>query len=79
MLPSTQMVGPLHQLLDDAIARGVCSAATISVGDAGREVLVDALGTTRTHPTPGETADDTAIFKIDNVTEHKKAAGAPHV
>jgi serine-type D-Ala-D-Ala carboxypeptidase len=63
------MVEPLHLLLDDAVARGVVSAAAIAVGDAGREVLVHAVGVTRTAPTPGTAIDERAIFDLASVTK----------
>jgi CubicO group peptidase (beta-lactamase class C family) len=66
------MVELVRRLLDDAIARGLCSGAAIAVGDAGREVHVDALGTTHRVPTPGVAIDTSAIFDLASVSK-------PHV
>lgn len=64
-----RMPEPVLQLLDDAVTRGLCSAAAVAIGDAGREVLVHATGTTRTVPTSGEPIDADAIFDLASVTK----------
>ena len=63
------MVARALRLLDDAIARGCCSAAAIAVGDGGREVLVHATGRTRAVPDPGDPIDAGAIFDLASVTK----------
>jgi CubicO group peptidase (beta-lactamase class C family) len=59
----------LHALLDAALARGVGSAAALSVGDAGVEVVRIALGKTRTVPDPGTPIGDTATFDVASLTK----------
>jgi serine-type D-Ala-D-Ala carboxypeptidase len=60
---------PLRQILDDAVARGLCSAAAIAVGDGGREVLVAGLGRAYTEPTAGPTVDDGAAYDLASVSK----------
>ena len=60
---------PLRRILDEAVARGLCSAAAIAVGDGGREVLVDGLGRAYTVPEPGPTTDDRAVYDLASVTK----------
>jgi CubicO group peptidase (beta-lactamase class C family) len=60
---------PLRRILDDAIARGLCSAAAIAVGDGGREVLVDGLGRSYTVPTAGPIVDDLATYDLASVSK----------
>jgi len=59
----------LDRLLADAIARGVCSAAAVAVGDAGREVLRLGRGLTRTVPDPGAPCDADAIYDLASLTK----------
>jgi len=59
----------VRALLDDAIARGICSAAAVAVGDRGREIFVYAAGTTRRVPTPGTPIDERAVFDLASVTK----------
>jgi len=63
------MAEHLRGLLDDAVARGRCSAAAIAVGDGGREVLVDAVGATAAVPAPGEPIDADAVFDLASVSK----------
>lgn len=63
------MAEPVRQLVDDAVARGTCSAAALAIGDGGREVLTHVNGTTRTVPTPGEPIDGGAWFDLASVTK----------
>ncbi len=63
------MDAALAAILDDAIARGWCSAAALAVGDRGREVLTLSAGTTRSEPTPGEPVDSRAAFDLASVTK----------
>lgn len=60
---------PVRLLLDDAVARGLCSAAALAIGDGGREVVVHAVGTTRTVPTPGDPIDAGVWFDLASVTK----------
>jgi serine-type D-Ala-D-Ala carboxypeptidase len=59
----------LDRLLADAIARGVCSAAAVAVGDAGREVVRLGRGLTRTVPDPGAPCDADAIYDLASLTK----------
>jgi serine-type D-Ala-D-Ala carboxypeptidase len=63
------MVAPVPQLLDAAVGRGLCSAAAVAVGDAGREILVHATGRTHTVPAPGAAIDAAAIFDLASLTK----------
>jgi CubicO group peptidase (beta-lactamase class C family) len=59
----------LHALIDAALERGVGSAAALSVGDAGVEVVRIALGKTRSVPDPGAPIGDTATFDVASLTK----------
>ncbi len=59
----------LRQLLDDAIASDLCSAAAVAVGDRGREVHLDAVGLTRNVPDPGEPIDADTLFDLASLTK----------
>jgi serine-type D-Ala-D-Ala carboxypeptidase len=63
------MDAALRALLDDAIAREIASAAAVAIGDGGREIMVDAVGTTRRLPTPGVTIDARAVFDLASVSK----------
>jgi CubicO group peptidase (beta-lactamase class C family) len=64
----------LHALLSDALASGVGSAAALSVGDAGVEIVRIALGTTRTHPDHGAPIGDHASFDVASLTKPMSTA-----
>lgn len=56
-------------LLDDALARGVGSAAALSIGDAGREVARVVRGHQRKVPDLGPAIDDTSRFDLASLTK----------
>ncbi|MBA3538280.1 MAG: beta-lactamase family protein [Deltaproteobacteria bacterium] len=56
-------------LLDDALAAGVGSAAAVSIGDAGLEVVRAVRGRTRRVPTPGGPIDEYARFDVASLTK----------
>ena len=68
------MDAALHALLSDALASGVGSAAALSVGDAGVEIVRIALGTTRTHPDHGAPIGDHASFDVASLTKPMSTA-----
>jgi len=59
----------LHGLLTDAIERAVCSAAAISVGDTGVEVVRLAVGHTRSVPDRGAPISTNAFFDLASLTK----------
>src|SRR6185312_11676715 len=59
----------IARLLDDALASGLGSAAAISVGDAGVEVLRHVAGHTRRVPDRGEPITEHTPFDIASVTK----------
>jgi CubicO group peptidase (beta-lactamase class C family) len=59
----------LHGLLSVALARGLGSAAALSVGDAGVELVRISLGTTRKDPDEGLPIDDTSSFDVASLTK----------
>jgi CubicO group peptidase (beta-lactamase class C family) len=59
----------LHALLSAAMERGVGSAAALSIGDAGVEVVRIALGSTRSVPDPGIPIGDAASFDVASLTK----------
>ncbi len=66
----------ISRLLDDALGRGIASAAAVSVGDGGREVGRLVRGYARRLPTLGAPIDDEAWFDLASVTKPITAAGA---
>jgi CubicO group peptidase (beta-lactamase class C family) len=56
-------------LLDEALASGLGSAAVVSVGDAGREILRYRAGTVRRLPDGGPALDDNTRFDLASVTK----------
>jgi len=59
----------LGELLDDALARHVGSAAAVSVGDQGTEVVHLLCGHTRRVPDLGPPIDDTTYFDLASLTK----------
>jgi CubicO group peptidase (beta-lactamase class C family) len=59
----------LDALCATAIADGVCSAAAISVGDRGREIVRLGRGHTSTVPALGTPCDATAVFDLASLTK----------
>lgn len=62
-------VEQIARLLDDALGRGVGSAAAVSVGDGGREIFSLVRGHTRRLPTLGEPAGVDTWFDLASVTK----------
>ncbi|HET9621486.1 MAG TPA: serine hydrolase domain-containing protein [Kofleriaceae bacterium] len=56
-------------LIETALAGGLGSAAALSVGDAGREIVRLTRGTTRRVPTPGAPVDDATPFDVASLTK----------
>jgi CubicO group peptidase (beta-lactamase class C family) len=56
-------------LIEAALADGLGSAAALSVGDAGVEVVRIVRGTTRRVPTPGVAVDDRTPFDVASLTK----------
>jgi len=56
-------------LVDEMFARGIGSAAAISVGDAGREVEHIYSGVTRRDPTPGTPVGEHTWFDVASLTK----------
>ncbi len=69
----------IAQLLDDALGRGLGSAAAVSIGDGGREVGRLAAGHTHRLPALGAPIDDTAWFDLASVTKPMAAAASAMV
>jgi CubicO group peptidase (beta-lactamase class C family) len=59
----------LDELIEGAIAREVCSAAAVAVGDAGVEVVRLGRGRTRRVPDPGPMCGDDAIYDLASLTK----------
>ena len=59
----------IAELLDDALARGIGSAAAVSIGDAGVEVERIVRGRTRRVPDVGDPIDDRAWFDLASLTK----------
>jgi CubicO group peptidase (beta-lactamase class C family) len=59
----------LDERISEAIARGVCSAAAVAVGDAGGEIVRLGRGRTRSVPDPGEPCGDDAIYDLASLTK----------
>jgi len=59
----------IARLIDDALARGLGSAAAISVGDGGREIFRYLAGTLRRVPDRGAALDERAVFDLASVTK----------
>jgi CubicO group peptidase (beta-lactamase class C family) len=59
----------LDERISDAIARGVCSAAAVAVGDAGVEIARFGRGSTRRVPDDGEPCGDDAIYDLASLTK----------
>ena len=57
------------QLVDDALARGLGSAAAVSVGDGGREVFRLVRGRTRSVPSRGEPVTDATPWDLASLTK----------
>lgn len=56
-------------IIDDALRRGIGSAAAVSVGDGGREVLRLVRGHARTVPTPGPPIGERTRFDVASLTK----------
>lgn len=63
------MAGDPTTVLDDAIARHVCSAAALSVGDGGIEVFRTSRGHTRRVPDRGPPIDERSWFDLASLTK----------
>ena len=59
----------IASILDAALARGVGSAAAVSVGDAGREVLRVMRGHVRKIPDLGPAIDEHTRFDLASLTK----------
>lgn len=59
----------MEHLLDEALAAGVASAAALSVGDQGREVLRVVRGTARRVPDRGPPIDEGTLFDVASLTK----------
>ncbi len=59
----------IARLLDDALARGLGSAAAVSVGDAGREVFRHTAGRVRRVPDAGPGIDENTPFDLASVSK----------
>ena len=59
----------IASLLDEALARGLGSAATVSVGDAGVEVFRYACGRARRAPDLGDAIDERALWDLASLTK----------
>jgi CubicO group peptidase (beta-lactamase class C family) len=62
-------VEQIARLLDDALGRRVASAAAVSIGDGGREIVRLVRGHTRRLPTLGAPAGEAAWFDLASVTK----------
>ncbi len=62
-------VDRIAMLVDELFARGVGSAAALSIGDAGREVERMFRGSTRRLPTPGTPVDAHTWFDVASLTK----------
>jgi len=62
-------VDEIVALLDDALARGLGSAAALSIGDAGVEVERVFRGRARRVPSPGPVVDDGSRFDLASLTK----------
>ncbi|MDQ3341726.1 MAG: beta-lactamase family protein [Myxococcota bacterium] len=56
-------------IVDDALRRGVGSAAAVSIGDAGQEIVRFTRGTTRKTPDCGPPVDDNTWFDVASLTK----------
>jgi CubicO group peptidase (beta-lactamase class C family) len=56
-------------LVDEALAHGLGSAAAVSIGDAGREVVRYVCGRARKLPEPGPAIDERAWFDLASLTK----------
>ena len=59
----------IGRLLDDALASGLGSAAAVSVGDGGREILRITRGHTRRLPDRGDPVDEHSLFDAASLTK----------
>nr|MBA3501947.1 beta-lactamase family protein [Deltaproteobacteria bacterium] len=59
----------IADLVDDALGQGLGSAAAVSVGEGGREVLRLVRGRTRRIPDPGSAIDERAWFDVASLTK----------
>jgi len=59
----------MEHLLDEALAAGVASAAALSVGDHGREVLRVVRGHARRVPDLGPAIDEGTLFDVASLTK----------
>jgi CubicO group peptidase (beta-lactamase class C family) len=59
----------IGRLLDDALARGLGSAAAVSVGDGGHEVYRHLAGTVRRVPDRGPAIDEHTRFDLASLTK----------
>jgi CubicO group peptidase (beta-lactamase class C family) len=59
----------IARLLDEALGRGLGSAAAVSVGDGGREIARITRGHVRRLPDPGPAIDDRTYFDLASLTK----------
>lgn len=64
-----QIEHEIAAIVDDALRRGVGSAAAVSVGDAGQEIVRFTRGTTRKTPDIGPAVDDDTWFDVASLTK----------
>jgi len=62
-------VDAVIRLVDDALASGLGSAAAVSVGDRGREVMRLARGYVQRVPELGSSIDDRTLFDVASLTK----------
>ena len=56
-------------IVDDALRRGIGSAAAVSIGDGGHEIVRFVRGYTRRVPDVGEAIDERALFDVASLTK----------
>lgn len=64
-----QIEHEIAAIVDDALRRGVGSAAAVSVGDGGIELVRFVRGHTRRVPTLGDPIDEHALFDVASLTK----------
>jgi CubicO group peptidase (beta-lactamase class C family) len=74
-----QLEHELAAIVDDALRRGIGSAAAVSVGDAGHEIVRFVRGHTRRVPDAGDAIDQHVYFDVASLTKPMSTAACAMV